>query len=93
MPSTTNPELPKEVWTSDAGSMARETAMTRWPKIVQSMVDDIEESLSQLDVPEQLDEGRRIQATLRIIKNEIMQDKQLQCVPSITPTAVIRQRR
>lgn len=58
--------------------MARETAKTRWPKIVQNMVDDLEESLGQSDRPEQIEEGRRIQATLRIIKGEIMQDKQLQ---------------
>ena len=58
--------------------MARETAITRWPKIVQNMVDDMEGSLSQSDNPEQIDEGRRIQASLKIIKQEIMQDKPLQ---------------
>ena len=78
MPSATRPEPPKEVWTSEEGSMARETAITRWPKIVQNMVDDMEGSLSQSDNPEQIDEGRRIQASLKIIKQEIMQDKPLQ---------------
>lgn len=57
--------------------MARETATTRWPKIVQNMVDDLEESFGQSD-KEHVEEGRRIQATLRIIKGEIMQDNQLQ---------------
>lgn len=81
MPSSTHPELLKEVWTSEEGSMARETAITRWPKIVQNMIDDMEETFRQSDNSEQIEEGRRIQATLRIIKNEIMQDKPLQCVP------------
>jgi damage-control phosphatase, subfamily III len=60
--------------------MARETATTRWPKIVQNMIDDVEATFGQSDIPEQIEEGRRIQATLRIMKCEIMQDKPLQCV-------------
>lgn len=78
MPSATYPELPREVWTSEEGSMARETAITRWPKIVQNMIDDVEETFGQLAAPEQIEEGRRIQATLRIIKGEIMRNKPLQ---------------
>ncbi|KAK3935282.1 DUF89 domain protein [Diplogelasinospora grovesii] len=77
MPSATHPEPPKEVWTSEEGSMARETAITRWPTIVQNMADDVEETFGQSDIPEKIEEGRRIQAALRIIKNEIMQDKPL----------------
>lgn len=60
--------------------MARETATTRWPKIVQNMIDDVGATFEQSDIPEQIEEGRRIQATLRIMKSEIMQDKPLQCV-------------
>jgi hypothetical protein len=90
MPSATHPEPSREIWTSEEGSMARETAVTRWPKIVQNMSDDMEETFGQSDIPEQIEEGRRIQATLRIIKNEIMQDKPLQCVPdSILKTSVM----
>ncbi|KAK3297931.1 uncharacterized protein B0H64DRAFT_320441 [Chaetomium fimeti] len=79
MPSATCPETLREVWTSERGSMAHETATTRWPKIVQNMVDDLEQSLGQLnsDKTEHIEEGRRIQASLRIINGEIMQDKQL----------------
>jgi len=44
------------------------------------MIDDVEESFGQSDIPEQIEERRRIQATLRIIKGEVMQDKPLQCV-------------
>lgn len=29
------------MWTSDEGSMARQTAVTRWPKIVEGIVDDV----------------------------------------------------
>jgi len=66
--------------------MARGTALARWPKIVQNMVDDVEASFGQSDIPEQIAEGRRIQATLRIMKREIMQDKPLQYV-TLQPVA------
>jgi len=84
MPSATHCKPPGEVWTSEEGSMARETALARWPKIVQDMVDDVEATFQRSDIPEGIAEGRRIQATLRIMKREIMQDKPLQCVPYLT---------
>ncbi|KAL2192543.1 hypothetical protein P885DRAFT_9756, partial [Corynascus similis CBS 632.67] len=77
MPSATHHDVPREAWTSEEGSMARETAITRWPKIVLNMIDDLEESLGPPDFPDQIEEGRRIQATLRIIKSEILQNKPL----------------
>ncbi len=84
MPSATRHEPPREVWTSEKGSMARETAITRWPGIVQNMIDDVEATFGQSENAEHIEEGRRIQATLRIVKDEIMQDKRLQCVPNFT---------
>ncbi|KAK1756640.1 DUF89 domain protein [Echria macrotheca] len=77
-------EHPREVWTSEEGSMARETAVTRWPKIVQSMVDDVGETLGQSECMErqQIDEGRRIQQALRILKEEIIQDQPLRPLSS-----------
>ncbi|KAK4141686.1 DUF89 domain protein [Dichotomopilus funicola] len=68
---------PREVWTSDEGTMARETALTRWPKIMQTMIDDVETTFSQSENAEHVGEGRRIQASLRIMKEEIMGDKPL----------------
>lgn len=64
--------------------MARETALTRWPKIVQSMLDDVTETL-QLGESEslkacQINEGRHIQRELRILKEDIIQDQPLRCV-------------
>ena len=55
MPSATHRERPREVWTSEKGSMARETAITRWPGIVQNMIDDVE----------QLSDSRRTKSRLR----------------------------
>ena len=60
--------------------MARETAITRWPNIVQNMIDDVEATFGQSENPGLIEEGRRIHATLRVLKDEIMQDKRLQCV-------------
>lgn len=31
----------RQVWTSDIGSMAQETAVSRWPKTVQNIADDV----------------------------------------------------
>ncbi|KAH6621591.1 hypothetical protein B0J18DRAFT_481260 [Chaetomium sp. MPI-SDFR-AT-0129] len=75
MPSASR--TPREVWTSDEGTMARETALTRWPKIMQTMIDDVETTFSQSENAEHVEEGRRIQASLRIMKEEIMGDKPL----------------
>jgi len=58
--------------------MARQTALTRWPKIVQNMVDDMEDTIGQTEDAGKSEEGRRMQATLKIIKHEIMHDKPLQ---------------
>jgi hypothetical protein len=54
--------------------MARETAMVRWPELVKTMIVDVEKSLRQAGIREQARDGRRIQATLRIIQNEIMEN-------------------
>jgi hypothetical protein len=54
------------------------------------MIDDVEETFGESDIPEQIEEGRRIQATLRIIKGEIMQDKPLQCVALTTTLLLCR---
>jgi len=64
--------------------MARETAITRWPKIVQSMVDDVNETilLAQSGRMEgcQIDEGHHIQRELQILKKDIIEDQPLRCL-------------
>ena len=64
--------------------MARETAVTRWPKLVQSMVDDVDETLrlGESGCMEgcQIDEGRHIQRALRTLKEDIIQDQALRWV-------------
>jgi len=75
----TQREPAKEIWTSEKGSMARETAIKRWPGIVQNMIDDLGQTLAQPKLQkQQADEGQRIQAALRSFKDEISQDKPLQ---------------
>jgi len=64
--------------------MARETAVTRWPKLVQSMVDDVSETLglAQSGCVEgcHVDVGRQIQRALQILREDIIQDRPLQWV-------------
>ena len=68
----------QEVWTSDDGSMARDTATNRWPKIVQGMVDDVVETAVESSNAAQREEAVAIQAALKEIKNEMLQNKVLQ---------------
>ncbi|KAK0613675.1 hypothetical protein B0T14DRAFT_438807 [Immersiella caudata] len=76
MPSVTL-VCPREVRTSEEGSMARETALTRWPKIVQSMMGDTEKTL-RLELQSELaDERGRIQNALRSLKEDILRDRPL----------------
>jgi hypothetical protein len=71
MPSATMKNI-RSVWTSDEGSMAKQTAETRWAKIIQGTVDDIGETAAMEDI----DDQKRvvsiaIQIALKDIKNEI----------------------
>ncbi|GIJ90369.1 hypothetical protein Asppvi_009323 [Aspergillus pseudoviridinutans] len=67
MPSPT--EEVRAVWTSDQGSMAQQTAVTRWPKIVEGTVDDIDETAASSDK-----EKRAERAAMRIALQEIMHE-------------------
>lgn len=59
----------RAVWTSDQGSMAHQTAVTRWPKIVQGTVDDVDETAVSSD------KNKRAEwATLRIALQEIIHE-------------------
>lgn len=74
MPSAT--EKVRAVWTSDKGSMAQQTAVTRWPKIIQGTIDDVGETAADLDKEKQA-ESISIRIALKEIRNEIEQDKPL----------------
>ena len=65
------------VWTSDEGSMAQVTAATRWPKIVQDMIEDVGETARLSHEPEVKAESLAIQIALKDMKNEIQQNKPL----------------
>lgn len=59
----------RAVWTSDQGSMAHQTAVTRWPKIVEGTVDDVDETAASSDK-----DKRAEWATMRIALQEIMHE-------------------
>ena len=70
----------RPVWTSDAGSMAADTAKTRWPKTVQNMVEDMEQSTREVAAMEleKKEEGLGIAEELKRIGKEIQRDGRLQ---------------
>lgn len=66
----------QEVWTSHEGSMARETAITRWPGIVQDMIRDVQRCAET--APEaQKAEVHKIVHSLMELKNDIVSDAPL----------------
>ncbi|KAH1846026.1 hypothetical protein KXX54_009353 [Aspergillus fumigatus] len=83
MPSATmNAEEVRAVWTSDKGSMAQQTAETRWAKIIQGVIDDIGETAGAQDVGcQKRAESIAIQIALKDIKTGIEQNKPLTPLP------------
>lgn len=83
MPSATlNAQDVRAVWTSDEGSMAKQTAETRWAKIIQGTVEDIGETAAAEGVDDQKRaESIAIQIALKDIKKSIEQNKALTYVP------------
>lgn len=68
----------RAVWTSDKGSMAKQTAETRWAKIIQGTIDDIGETAAAEDFDSQKRaESIAIQIALKGIKKGIEQNKPL----------------
>jgi hypothetical protein len=68
----------RAVWTSDKGSMAKQTAETRWAKIIQGIIDDIGETAAAEDVDcQRRAESIAIQIALKDIKKGIEQNKPL----------------
>jgi hypothetical protein len=65
----------REVWTSDDGTMAKETARKRWPKIVQGMIDDVAETTMETRNAAVQDEADTIKSALKEIKEEMLQNK------------------
>ncbi|KAK5999679.1 hypothetical protein QM012_005085 [Aureobasidium pullulans] len=77
MPSATSPPRPvAAVWTSDSGSMAQQTAIARWPNIVQGMIDDVEKTAATTG-PLQQDAARTIVQSLSKMKDEIANNQAL----------------
>lgn len=68
----------RQVWTSDEGTMAYETAKDRWAKIVSGMVDDVgvEIAISTDSLPKR-EEGRGIVVQLNALKADIQNDATL----------------
>lgn len=73
------PEVARPVWTSDEGTMAQETARTRWEGIVQNMVDTVGSFMAKNTLrPQQKAEALDIQHQLRILRQEIISNGRLQ---------------
>jgi hypothetical protein len=70
----------RPVWTNDARSMAADTAKTRWPKTVQNMVEDMDQSTREVAAMEleKKEEGLRIAEELKRISKEIQRNERLQ---------------
>lgn len=66
----------QEVWTSHQGSMARETALTRWPGIVQDMIRDVER-FATTALEAQKTEAPDIIRALTDLKGDIVNDAPL----------------
>jgi hypothetical protein len=65
----------RPVWTSDEGTMAQETANSRWSKIVSGMIDDVEvEIAASKDASPRRDEGQEIIQQLDALKEDIEND-------------------
>ncbi len=58
--------------------MARETAMTRWPKIVQGMIGDVEMSMDNSPGQQHTEERRAILFALQQLKDQVLQNSELQ---------------
>ncbi|KAM5526570.1 Protein-glutamate O-methyltransferase C1393.13 [Fusarium oxysporum f. sp. phaseoli] len=63
--------IPQSVWTSNRGSMAHETAKSRWPKLVQGMIDDVRVTGAELAPSRALDEINSIERRLGRLREEI----------------------
>lgn len=78
-----NTEEVRAVWTSEKGSMAKQTAENRWPKIIQGTIDGICEAAAAGDVEEQKRvESIAIRIALKHLKQGIEQNKPLTYVTS-----------
>lgn len=78
MPSSISPaDRVREVWTSDDGTMAKQTSSTRWPGIVQDMIHDVGQTAAQMPDGPPKSEGCAIQMALKRMKDEIQQNKPL----------------
>lgn len=72
MPARTLPESSERpVWTSDDGSMAQETALTRWPRIIQAMIDDMN-ATAEASIEPQVSEVEELITHLISLKGEII---------------------
>ncbi|KAJ5307659.1 hypothetical protein N7476_008315 [Penicillium atrosanguineum] len=73
-----NAQKVRSVWTSEEGSMAKQTAETRWAKIIQGTVDDIGETAAMENIDDQKRaESIAIQIALKELKKEIEKNNAL----------------
>jgi damage-control phosphatase, subfamily III len=78
MGSQSDAESVRSVWTSDEGTMAKETAARRWPVIVQGMIDDVHLTCEKKNSESGETEGIQIASQLYHLKHDIMADAVLE---------------
>lgn len=69
----------KQVWTNDEGTMAWETARSRWVHTVHNMVEDVKSSLRSRG-PEQRAEGELLVSRLLLLEGDVEQDELIRWV-------------
>ncbi|KAL2755988.1 hypothetical protein ACRALDRAFT_1050734 [Sodiomyces alcalophilus JCM 7366] len=72
---------PSPIWTSAEGSMAQATAKTRWPVIVQGMIDDVQQTIDDDSDTRNAKEGLDIIQELQALKENIEGDAALPALP------------
>lgn len=58
--------------------MAQATAKTRWPKIVQGMIDDVQQTIDESKSEQQVAQGPSIIKGLQKLKDDIVGNEELQ---------------
>ncbi|CAH0047092.1 unnamed protein product [Clonostachys solani] len=71
-----DPETP-QYNTSDPTSFASVTVVRRWPVIITQSIDDVHRTLSKVDDPDKLAEGKKIIESLGALKYEMLHDRKM----------------
>lgn len=63
--------------TSDVTSFANDSVKNRWPVILTQAVDDVHRTVTKMDDPDKIAEGKKIIEQLGGLKYEVLHDRKL----------------